>query len=152
MSASRRAVIRLVGPVSIPILVGVAMAAKWPHAGGDFYSSIVQVIATLFVAIAVEFFAREASATGRMEGVRLVLLVGESWAGVFGCVRALAGSGTAVTAGLAGTGVTAAAVLLALALYEEIRKHGDGSDRVELIAGGVLLLFLFGPVLILTLG
>jgi hypothetical protein len=151
MTADRRAILMLVGPVSIPVLVGVTMGYRWPDAGENFYSSTSQVIATLFIAIAVEFFAREAAATGRLEAIRLVLLVGQSWVGFFACVRALAGSPTAGTVGLAGAGVTAASVLVSVTLYDQIMATSGQSDRLKLVAAGVVLFFLFPPVIILIL-
>ena len=144
-----RRLFRLVGVVAVPILVGLALSKRWPRAGENFYATAAQVIATLFVAAAVEFFAREATQAYMTDSIRLLLLIAVSWAGLFACIRALAGGGTRETAGLAGAGVAAVSVLVSLALYEQIKARGEGSDRIELIAAAVITLFLVTPVVIL---
>jgi hypothetical protein len=147
-----REAIRLAGFVLIPMLVGVTMGARWPDAGGDFYASTAQVIATLFIAIAVEFFAREASRkSAPLDRLRLVLLIAQSWAGFFACVRALAGDATAVTVGLASAGVTAASVLVSLTLYEQIRASSEESGEGGVVGQVIVLLFILVPVLVLIM-
>ena len=134
--------------VAIPILVGIAMAINWPDAGESFYSSVSQIIATLFIAIAVEFFYT----TARMEildVVRVVLLTALSWLGLIACVRALAGDQNSVTVGLAGAGVTAASVLVSLALYEQVTRHQTQDTRAGRMASALIFCFVIIPVALL---
>jgi len=142
--------IRLVALALIPILVGAGMGLKWADAEDPFYSSISQVIATLFVAITFDFFATEASRKGGLDGVRLLALIAQSWLGFFACIRALATGGTGVTMALAGAGVTAAAVLVSLALYGHIVTSGEATDASRLIAVAVVLVFLAAAVSLLV--
>lgn len=134
----------------VPVLVGLAMGKRWADAGENFYSATSQAIATLFIAIAVgEFFAREASEKEALDGLRIVLLIGVSWLGFFACIRALAGDASSVTSGLAGAGVTAASVLVSLSLYDRIKGSREDSDKVDIIAAAVVILFLAIPVSLL---
>jgi hypothetical protein len=146
-----RGSIRLIGPVLVPVLIGVTMGAQWPDAGENFYASAAQVIATLFIAIAVEFFAREAAGESALDRLRLVLLIALSWLGFFACLRALAGDPGGTTTGLAGAGVTAASVLVALTLYDEIRKRNEDSLQGEAIGQLIVVMFLAASVAVFFL-
>jgi hypothetical protein len=146
---SRGGVVTTLGVAATPLLVGVAAANSWPHVGKEFYSSLAQVIATLFVAIAVDLFASQASRRSVRDALQLLLLIAQSWFGFFACIRALAGGGTALTAGLAAAGVAAASVLLSLTLYERIRDVSEDSEKDQLIAAVVVTLFLMAPVSLL---
>lgn len=116
---------------------------------GDFYSTSAQVIATLFIAITVEFFARQAAGRGILDAVVALVLCGQSWIGFFACVRALKGSANGLTLGLTGMGVAAAAVLLTLALYDRMAARDDVSGREKSVAGGILLVVLLAAAVLL---
>jgi len=143
----------LLTAVVLPLCVGITVASRWHgEAGENFYTTISQVIATLFVAIAVEFFT---SADKEREGYEvgvLIALVLLAWTGFFACIRALVGddTGTSLTAGVAACGLTANVVLVSLTLYMRIVQ----SRQARALNQGVLWLFvgfLTAPVLVLIL-
>jgi hypothetical protein len=79
----------------------------------------------------------------------VLALSGLSWIGFFACMRALAGAPTDLTRGLTGMGVTAASVLLAVALYDRMAAREDVSEREKAIAGAIILIVLFSAILLL---
>jgi hypothetical protein len=132
------------------VCVGLSVGARWGHkVTPDFYTTASQVIATLFVAVAIEFLARAATERRPYEATTLLLLVLMGWTGFFACLRALAGDATGVTAGAAAGGVTAAQLLTSLALYDLIVRSERGRG---LKAGAVWLAcgFLAAPVLVVV--
>jgi len=135
--------------VLVPALVGVAMGTAQRDAGGEFYATSAQVIATLFVAIAVEFFPPQAGQRQLRDAVTTLVLVGQSWIGFFACIRALAGAASGLTVALAGVGVTAAALLLSWSLYGKITQPDDSSHQQKSIAAGIVVIFLIAAVVLL---
>jgi hypothetical protein len=138
-----------VAAVLIPALVGVRLATSSREPDGDFYPTAAQVIATLFLALTVEFFARQAAGRGAQDAVIVLALSGLSWIGFFACMRALTGADTDLTRGLTGMGVTAASVLLAVALYDTMAARENVSHREKSIAGVMILIVLFAAILLL---
>jgi hypothetical protein len=141
--------IRLTSIALIPALVGARMSQAWPDAGKEFYSTTSQVIATLFIAVTVDFFAGRASRRRAEDALLALVLIAEAWVGFFACVRALAGAQSAWTVGSAGAGVTAASVLVALALYDKIMKGQEDSHEVGLMGAMIVMLFLAAAVVLL---
>lgn len=139
----------VVAVVLIPALVGVKIGAVSREPADDFYATSAQVIATLFLAITVGFFARQAAGRGMQDAVVALVLAGQSWIGFFACVRALTGAATDLTRGLTGMGVTAASVLLSLALYDGMLARDDISQRGKSVGAGIILIVLFAAVLLL---
>ncbi len=101
-----------------PVLFGVGVGLRWPKLDDRAYDIVAQVIATLFIALAVELLAQKPGAwrdpAHRVQAVALVLI---AWFGLFGCIRAIFDDGSALTAGLAAAGLAAASALIALAAY-----------------------------------
>lgn len=127
----------------IPILAGLVAGIKWPSGSGDFYSLMAQVIATLFVAICVEFFLRDTSIwTSRNDKFTVVALIAITWTGLFGCIRAMLVGGDGYMTGLATAGIVAASVLVSLALFARVQ----GSSRAQ---PALMLVLLLPAVLLL---
>jgi hypothetical protein len=146
----RQAFLVTVAALTTPPCVGVAVGARWAHGANEgFYTTAAQVIATLFVAVTVDFFARAATKRRPEEGLALLVLVLVGWTGFFCCLRALASGGTAVTAGAAAAGVTATQLLTSLALYDRILSESRGR---ALQAAGLWLAFGFmaAPVVVVV--
>lgn len=136
--------------VTVPALVGVAMGISQRSASGDFYATSAQVIATLFIAIAVDA-VRQAGQRQVRDAVSTLVLMGQSWIGFFACIRALAGGASDLTVALAGVGVTAAALLLSWSLYEQIAHPEDSTHQQKLIAAALVVIFLFTAVALLCI-
>lgn len=130
--------------VGVPVVVGVTTAIRWPRFGPDAYPTIAQVIATLMIAIAIELFARDEYAWWEdpHDQIMIIVLIGTTWAGLFGCIRAMLDRGTLLTETLAVAGLMAASLLLSLTLYAHIRK----SKRK--VGGLVVLVFLVIPLFV----
>jgi hypothetical protein len=133
-----------------PLLVGATMGLKWPNPGESFYSDTGQIIATLFVAMAIEFFAFGAKGE-TYDALLAIALLALSWLGLLACVRASAGSATGTTVALAGTGVTAASTLVSLSLYEKVKASGLDSHADDVLAAATVILFILAPVLVLII-
>jgi multisubunit Na+/H+ antiporter MnhF subunit len=133
----------------IPTLVGVRIGIAPRAPADDFYSTSAQVIATLFLAITVEFFARQAAGRGMQDAVVALVLAGQSWIGFFACLRALTGAATDLTRGLTAMGITAASVLLSLALYDRMAARTDVSQREKSVAAVIVLIVLFAAIALL---
>lgn len=127
------------GLLILPVLTGIRVAQRWPSPGGDFYAATSQVIATLFIAIALEFFARGGLGEEKLDRRMIQGLFVLSWFGFFGCVRAMLGGETAWTSGLAAAGLVSASVLISLVLLARVRVSAE-----------LVLMFLIPPVLILV--
>jgi hypothetical protein len=132
--------------VGIPLAVGLTTAIRWPRFGPDAYPTIAQVIASLMIAIAVELFAREGPEWWEdpHDQVMIIALMGTTWAGLFGCIRAMLHEGTLLTETLAVAGLMAASLLLSLALYMHIRRS------TRRVGGVVVLVFLVTPLFVLV--
>jgi hypothetical protein len=133
----------------VPAAVGVSTATASREPNGDFYATSAQVIATLFLAITVEFFARQAAGRGLQDAVVALVLAAQSWIGFFACVRALTGAPSDLTLGLTTMGVAAASVLLALGLYDRMAARHDASDREKTVAAIVILIVLLAAIALL---
>jgi hypothetical protein len=134
-----------------PILTGAMMAVKWPEPSENFYASIAQIIATLFVAMMIEFFASEATQRESFDATLVVMLLALSWVGLLACIYALAGASNGLTVGLAGAGVTSASVLVSLTLYDKVKGRSSDVQTDDLVAAFTVILFLVAPVLLLIL-
>ena len=142
----RQALLVAAATLIIPLCVGVTVATRWGDlAGDDFYTTISQVIATLFLAVAFQLFARAPTERRPYEAGTVPVLVLVGWTGFFACVRALAGDATSGTAGLAAAGVVATEVLASLALYDRVvsssRDSAPSAAALWLVVG-----FLVAPV------
>lgn len=130
----------------MPILTWLAVAKRWPTEDDAYYSTLAQIIATLFIAIAIEFFARDNVLwKDRLDQFMILGLIAISWSGLFACVRALLDGGTAFTSGLAAAGVMSASVLVSLALFARVRPAVSGPPV------RIVLVFLVPPVVLLVL-
>jgi hypothetical protein len=147
-SSDETGLIALIPVVGVPILVGVAMGTAQRDAGNDFYATGAQVIATLFIAIAVEL-VRQADRRQLPNAIGTLVLIGESWIGFFACIRALAGGASSLTLGLAGAGVTAAVLLLSWSLYEQITELDESTHQQKVMAAAVVITFLITAVVLL---
>lgn len=136
----------VVAVLLIPTLAGVRIASANRAPDSDFYATSAQVIATLFVAITVDFFARQAAERARQDALVALMLAGQSWVGFFACLRALTGAATDLTRGLTAMGVTAASVLLSLALYDRMAARADVSEREKALAAFMILIVLFAAI------
>ncbi len=129
-----------------PVLAGVAVAMRWPGASENFHATVAQIIATLFIAIAVEFYARDKLMwDDKLDQFMVLGLIAFSWSGLFGSIRGMLDDGTAFTSGLAAAGMMSASVLVSLALFARVRASSLGPPA------GIVLVFLFPPVLLLII-
>jgi hypothetical protein len=130
----------------LPVLTGIAAARRWPSIDESFYAVASQIIATLFIAISVEFFARDKLVwEDKLDQFMILALIAFSWSGLFACIRAMLDGGTALTSGLATAGLMSASVLVSLALFARVKASSSGSPA------RIVLMFLFPPVLLLIL-
>jgi hypothetical protein len=127
------------------------MGIKWGSVEDNYYESTSQIIASLFIAMAVELFADRQAWSEPLARVQALVLIALSWIGLFACIRALAGGGDAISVALAGAGVTAASTLVALTLYGRIGQMAHESRRHQAMADGVLVVLIVIPVLVLTI-
>jgi hypothetical protein len=73
----------------LPVLTAVAAARRWPHVGVNFYAGTSQVMATLFVAMALELFVPDKPVWENKNDRFLILaLMAVSSSGLFACLRA----------------------------------------------------------------
>lgn len=131
--------------VLLPLLTGLGVARRWPDADVETYNVIAQLIATLFIAIAVEFARSTVLWEDRLDRLLVQILIGMSWTGLFTCVRALLDGGTSLTAGLAAAGLMSASVLVWLALFARMSGSTSGPPA------SVVLVLLTPPVVLLLL-
>lgn len=130
--------------LGLPVLTGVAVARRWPTIDDAYYGAVSQIIATLFIAIAVELFAPDKLVwDDRLDQFMVLSLIALSWSGLFGCARAMLGGGTAFTSGLAATGLMSASVLVSLALFARVTPTKTGPPAK------LVFVFLVPPVLLL---
>ena len=115
-----------------------------PASKNDAYSAIAQIIATLFVAVVLEFFVPQRPMTSATDRTVSLCLIGFSWTGLFACVRAMVGRGEFFTAALAVGGLTAVSVLASLAIFARYQQTRSGAFLL------VALIFLFPPMLVLV--
>lgn len=118
----------------IPILAGLIAGMKWPSDSVEFYSLIAQVIATLFVAIAVEFFLRDASIWNSPADKFMVMaLIAITWTGMFACIRAILVGGDGLMTGFATAGIVAASVLVSLTLFARVQDSARPRPGLMLV-------------------
>ncbi len=134
----------------VPLAVGLGVGTDAREPSSDFYATGAQVIATLFLAVTVDFFARQATGEGIQDAVVALVLSGQSWIGFFACIRALTGAPGPVTLGLTAMGVTAASVLLALRFYDAMRARENVSEREKAVAAIVILIVLVSALALLA--
>jgi hypothetical protein len=127
------------------VLVGIGAAKWWPHASPEYYSVIAQIIVTLFLAVAIEFFTGSRDRADLLDRVLVFPMIAIAWLGLFACLRAIARGGSAFTAGVAAAGVSAAADLIAILLYERLKKDEPA------LAGPIVVALIAAPILILVL-
>src|SRR4051794_33004296 len=84
-----------------PLACGYFVAAAWdPQAHNDYFATVSQLIATILLAVAVEYFVGESRPIPASERRLFIVLLSEAWLGLFVCVAALAyAHGTAVRGG-----------------------------------------------------
>jgi len=135
----------------IPVLAGLSVGARWPHAGAEFYATVAQVIVTLVIAIAVEVVTdrdQRPSPYGLAVPLSLFFV---GWIGLLASIRGLAGSssGNSLIAGCSAAGLTAMGLLTSLALFERIERGRAESSPYAAFAVmasylvAVLLVFMF---------
>lgn len=130
----------------LPILIGIAVTLRWPDANENFYEVSSQIIATLFIAIAVEFFGRDKLIwEDKLDQFMVMALIAISWSGLFGCIRAMLNGGSVLTAGLAAAGLMSASTLVSLVLFARVKALNSAPPTK------IVLMFLFPPVLLLIL-
>ena len=106
------------------VLIGILGGASWSSAGPNYYSVVSQIIATLFVATAIEYLLADESTLAEVSnrwsaGILLLL----SWSGLFACTRALADDGNAVLAGTATGGLAAASALVGMTFFAKMQAE-----------------------------
>jgi hypothetical protein len=137
--------------IVLSVVAGMLTSQRWTGMDSGFYGVISQLIATLFIAITVEFFAQlPRSWKGTQERIAIFILIVMSWTGLFACITALvalgakhAGEVPAWLAGFAGSGLLAAAAVVSLSFTERLR--GKDRPRQTLIA----VAFVVPPVVLL---
>lgn len=145
--------IRLGSLVLAPILTGATMSVRWPEPSENFYASIAQIIATLFIAMMIEFFAFNTTHRTSFDATLIIVLLAESWLGLLACIYALAGADGGLVVALAGVGVTSASILVSITLYSRVRdsvpsdRHG-ASAGTDMVAAVTVILFLIAPVVL----
>ena len=124
--------------------VVVVFVDYWDVAGTDsYYATVAQVIATMYVAVAIEFFAGdgvELDAAGRAE---FVFLLGVSWLGLLDAVGALSRNPSAWTPSLAAAGLVASVFMVTTALGRRVNLKNTT------LVKPVIYVAAFSPVLLL---
>ncbi|MEA2366503.1 MAG: hypothetical protein QOI32_2015 [Thermoleophilaceae bacterium] len=136
----------------IPLLAGISVGARWPHADSTFYETVAQLIVTLVIAIAVEVVTDRDQQPGSFGLSVPVLLFFAGWIGLLASVRVLAGptTGTSLTAGSAAAGLTAMGILTSLALFERVERSRPTTSpyaAFAVVAGYLLAVILVFIVL-----
>ena len=142
-----RTVERLTGYLLETMAVVIVFVVHWGERGGDsFYATTAQVIATMYVAVAIEFFAGEGVRLDRAGQTEFVFLLGTSWLGMLASVEALRQSPSAWTPSLATAGLVASVFLVTTALGR--RVHLKNAAMVK----PVVYVASFCPVVLLLFG
>jgi hypothetical protein len=114
------------------------------HFGTDkenFYATVSQVIATLFIAIFLGSYSNEHPlGRNRLDRAFVLTLLAVSLFGIFACVRGLLGRGDGLMTGLAAAGLVACFLLVALALVNRIHVFNQEGPRNHQV---LLVVFLF---------
>lgn len=127
--------------LALVVLAGVGVAMREPNADSDYFATVSQIIGTLFIAVVLEAFTYERVLWADNTDRYLILaLLGIALFGLFACVRGLLGLGGPLPTGAAAAGLTAAALLVALALF---RRLGSAEERPP----AILLLLFMGPAM-----
>ena len=104
-------------------VVGLGTAMRWSRVDSNYYASVSQIIATLFIAVVLEAFSSEQLLWQDDADKFLVLaLLGMGLFGLFASVRGLLGDGGRLASGVAAAGLVAVAVLVMLALLRRIQS------------------------------
>lgn len=124
--------------LALPVMVGTAVAIRWGTHEAEFYETVSQIIATLFIAIVVEFFTpKQMLWEDGPDHVLILILLSIGSSGLFGSLRGILGGGGPIFTGVAAAGLMACTMLVSLALLRRIRR----SERLSpIIVIGVLLL------------
>ncbi|WP_460712730.1 hypothetical protein [Nocardioides dilutus] len=124
--------------------VVVVFVAYWDAPDrGSYYETTAQVIATMYVAVAIEFFAGEGvqlDAAGRAE---FVFLLAVSWLGLLDSYGALSQAPSAWTPSLAAAGLVASVFMVTTALGRRVNLK-----NAKLVKP-VIYVAAFSPVLLL---
>jgi hypothetical protein len=128
------------------VIVGLGTAMRWGRVDSDYYATVSQIIATLFIAVVLEAFSSEQLLWQDDADKFLVLaLLGLGLFGLFASVRGLLGGGDRLTSGVAAAGLVAVAVLVMLALLRRIQSVLPAPPAT------LMLIFLAPPVLSLVI-
>ncbi|GAA4978788.1 hypothetical protein WHI96_03540 [Pseudonocardia tropica] len=129
--------------LSIPLLIGVSAGQRWPRPESDFYATTSQIIATLIIAVVLEaFLPHRPMWQDGLDQVLILPLLGFSLLGLFASVRGLIGGPGGPVTGASAAGISAAALLVALALAARLTSS-------TVAPTGVVLVFVFPAVLML---
>lgn len=98
--------------ISVPIWISYDFFSS-ARPGSDYYSTVAQVIAAMYLAVALESFTSGGVTLGRFDQVEFAVLLMISWIGLIACLRGIVVvSEEAWTAGLGGSGLIAATLLV----------------------------------------
>ena len=142
-SLMRRLVFTLV--LLLPVVTGWRVAQRWPDPDVSFFEGTAQLLAALFIAMAVELSTPgEKVWQETLDKAMLLVLLATGWLGLFGCLRAMfSGHGSALLSGLSGAGLIAASTLVSLAWLSHLHL---GAGRLA----AIVLIFLVPPSFVLA--
>ena len=128
--------------IVIVILVGWNAATRFAAGESEYYATVSQVIATLFIAVFLDSFTAEHPLwKDKLDRALVLTLLGISLLGMFACVRGLLHAGNSVMTGLAAAGVAACLLLVALALGQRIHSFAN-RDAVQTQPLTIVLIFV----------
>ena len=123
--------------------MAIVFRSYWGASDADsYYGTTAQVIATMYVAVAIEFFTGggvEFDARGRIE---FLLLLAVSWLGLLASLQAVSGNSEDWTSAIAAAGVVASVFLVTTALGRRVILKN------EKLVKPIIYMAAFAPVLI----
>lgn len=121
LSKTRAALQRNAGYVLESIAVLVVFTDYWDASGSDsFYGTAAQVIATMYVAVSIEFFAGQGVVLDAAGRVEFVFLLGASWLGLIAATDSLVRDSPTWAPSVAAAGMVASVFLVTTALGRRV--------------------------------
>jgi hypothetical protein len=110
------------GLMAPPLLVAFDFFAR-SSPSDEFYSTVAQVIAAMYLATALEYFTAGGVTLDTVDRWEFCVLLAISWAGMMACTRGVVVDGEAWTAGLGAMGLVASALLVTSNLAKRVSLH-----------------------------
>lgn len=146
LDSAKRWVERQTGYFLEAMALTLIFKAHWGAPGSEaFYGTAAQVIATMYVAVALEFFVGEGVVLDAAGRVEFVLLLGVSWLGLLASFEALSREPHSWSPSMAAAGLLASVFMVTTGLGHRVNIRNANLVRP------VVYVATFSPVLILFL-